>query len=175
MKAWRRFIYELPSWFIVMLTTPLTILQIVLGLLSYRRAGSSVLSYLGWCVWALSGGFGVLPIFALRSRGGVPHGKSYMYTTQLVDTGIYSVVRHPQYLAGALLNLAMIFIAPHWVILALGVVTIGLVYLDAMKADQYCLEKFGAAYEAYMQHVPRLNLLLGIVRLLQRSRDREGD
>jgi protein-S-isoprenylcysteine O-methyltransferase Ste14 len=36
-------------------------------------------------------------------------------------------------------------------------------------ADQELIEKFGPAYEQYMQQVPRLNLLLGIVRKLRRQ------
>ena len=41
-------------------------------------------------------------------------------------------------------------------------------YLDVLKADQGCIEKFGDAYRAYMERVPRVNFVVGIVRLIVR-------
>jgi len=33
-----------------------------------------------------------------RKKGGAPKGKSIVQTTVLVDSGVYAVLRHPQYL-----------------------------------------------------------------------------
>jgi protein-S-isoprenylcysteine O-methyltransferase Ste14 len=121
----------------------------------------------GWAVWALGTVFAIVPMFTLRRRGGVPQGKSYMETTTLVDTGIYAIVRHPQSgTAGILLNLALAFIGQHWLLLVLAVVGIGLLYTDLTRADDACVEKFGAAYVGYMARVPGVNFLAGILRLL---------
>jgi protein-S-isoprenylcysteine O-methyltransferase Ste14 len=57
-----------------------------------------VLAYVGVGLYVFSGlVLGCLPIIEFRRRGGVGKGESYIHTTKLVDTGIYSVVRHPQY------------------------------------------------------------------------------
>lgn len=61
----------------------------------------------GCVLFGLSAVFGWLPIFFFRRHGGVARGKSYMYTTALVTRGPYALVRHPQYLAGDLLALAV--------------------------------------------------------------------
>jgi len=115
--------------------------------------------------------FGIIPIFALRRRGGVPKGKSYVHTTTIVDSGVYGVVRHPQGgLAWILLNLAVILIGQTWPIAILGIVSVVLVYLDTLKADQYAIQKFGEDYKRYMQIVPRINFLVGITRLARRRR-----
>ena len=45
-----------------------------------------------------------------------------------------------------------------------------LAYLDLLKADQSCIEKFGDAYRHYMERVPRVNFLAGIIRLVRRSK-----
>jgi hypothetical protein len=50
-----------------------------------------------------------------------------------------------------------------------------LVYLDTLKTDQYCIEKFGEDYETYMQTVPAVNLIAGIIRLLRRRRLTQGE
>jgi len=116
---------------------------------------------------AVSAVFGWVPIFAFRKKGGVSKGRSYIQTTVLVDSGIYAVVRHPQYLAGILLSLALILITQHWLIAVMGVVAIVLNYLIALKADQELTEKFGDDYRRYMQKVPRVNFLVGLIRLLR--------
>jgi protein-S-isoprenylcysteine O-methyltransferase Ste14 len=113
----------------------------------------------------------VLPILVLRKQGGVAKGQSYIRTTVLVDTGLYAVVRHPQNgTAWLLINLGILLIAQHWSSLVLGLASMALVYLDTFKADQRCIEKFGPAYIEYMQRVPKVSVVLGLVRLaLRRS------
>jgi protein-S-isoprenylcysteine O-methyltransferase Ste14 len=59
-------------------------------------------------------------------------------------------------------------IAQHWTSVLLGLASLVLVYLDIFKADQYCIEKFGDEYKRYMERVPRVNFVAGIVRLLRR-------
>jgi protein-S-isoprenylcysteine O-methyltransferase Ste14 len=119
---------------------------------------------------AVSAVFGWLPIFAFRKKGGVAKGRSYIQTTVLVDSGVYAVIRHPQFLAGILLSLALILITQHWFIATIGLVAMVLNYLIALKADQELTEKFGEDYKRYMQKVPRMSFLLGLVRLLRRRK-----
>ena len=131
---------------------------------------NSALRILGWVLWLLSVLFGVLPIIIFRARGGVPQGKSYVKTTLLVDDGLYGIVRHPQYLAGILLNLALILISQHWLVILLGLPSIIITFIDIQKADQNEIEKFGDAYRKYMERVPQINFILGIIRQLQNRR-----
>jgi protein-S-isoprenylcysteine O-methyltransferase Ste14 len=99
----------------------------------------------------------------------VKAGESYMKTTTLVTSGVYSLVRHPQGgLAWLLMNLAVILVGQTWPIVFLGVGSMVLVYLDAHKTDQYCVDKFGDEYVRYMESVPRVNALSGAMRLLRR-------
>ena len=133
---------------------------------------NSALRILGWIIWLLSIIFGVLPIIIFRARGGVPQGKSYVKTTLLVDDGLYGIIRHPQYLAGILLNLALILISQHWLIILLGLPSMVLTYIDIQKADQNEIEKFGDAYRDYMERVPQINFILGIIRQLQNRRNK---
>jgi len=145
----------------------LFVVQYILAFFVYKLQGLPALQWLGWGIWILSVIFGVGPIFILRSRGGVAKGQSYVKTTQLVDSSLYAIVRHPQYLAGILFNLSMMLLSQHWVVILVGVVSMVLFYLDTRPADQEGIEKFGDAYREYMQRVPQLNFLLGILRILQ--------
>jgi protein-S-isoprenylcysteine O-methyltransferase Ste14 len=148
----------------------LFVTQYFLAFFVYKLPGLPALQWVGWGIWVLSVIFGIAPIFILRSRGGVAKGQNYMKTTQLVDSSLYAIVRHPQYLAGMLFNLSMMLLAQHWLVILVGVVSMVLFYIDTQPADQDGIDKFGEAYREYMQRVPRLNFLLGILRVIQQRR-----
>jgi protein-S-isoprenylcysteine O-methyltransferase Ste14 len=149
----------------------LAIAQTILSFLLYNPSGLRALRYAGWLTWAVMCIFALLPAITLRRKGGVPKGRSYVATTVLVDGGIYAVVRHPQYLSFILLSIFLILLAQHWLITALGMAAMAMVYAGIVpQEDRANIEKFGDDYNKYMQRVPRLNFVLGIIRLLQRRR-----
>ncbi len=130
-----------------------------------------VLTDLGWLIFIPSIILGWLPIFVLRKKGGVEKGKSYVETQTLVDSGPYALVRHPQYLSWMLLNVALILVSQHWLILVVGLVSLVSVYGVVVTSDRDLVAKFGDDYKRYMEKVPRLNIVLGMVRFLQRSKE----
>ncbi len=144
--------------------------QIISALFFYNAMDNEALTNLGWGVMMISAIFGWLPILTFRKQGGVAKGKSYVATTQLVDTGIYAIVRHPQYLAGIIMSVALALIAPHWLVVGLGVVAVAIYAFSTFEEERGCIEKFGDEYLAYMTRVPRLNPVLGIIRALRRGR-----
>lgn len=119
---------------------------------------------IGWPVFMVSGVFGWLPIFTLKKKGGVPKRKSYIHTTVLVDSGIYFIVRHPQYLAGILMSLALVLISQYWLSALLLIPVVVGFYWDSLRADRNLVEKFGGKYEVYMERVSGMNPLKGILR-----------
>ena len=150
----------------------LFISQIIVGILLLSDVSQiQILAYVGVGLYVLSGVvFGVLPVIEFRRKGRVRKGKSYIHTTKLVDTGVYSIVRHPQYVTFILWAIAGMLLFQHWVIILLGIPIIPLTYIDLIRADKDSIEKFGDDYKAYMKEVPRANFLLGIIRRLQRRK-----
>jgi len=131
----------------------------------------TVLFIIGWVVWAFGMVLVMAPIVMFPRRGGVAKGKSFVDTTRLVDTGIYAVVRHPQYTGGVYsIFLTTLLFFPHWLFGVLGVIGTVVVYMGCREEDQRLIEKFGDDYRAYMERVPRMNIFLGIWRLLQSKR-----
>ena len=129
-----------------------------------------VLFYLGWVIWAFGMVLVLAPIITFPRRGGVAKGKAFVHTTRLVDTGIYAVVRHPQYFGGILaIFLATPLLYQHWLFAVLGILGAILVYLGAKQEDKRLIEKFGDEYKHYMQAVPRMDILTGTLRLVRRS------
>jgi len=142
--------------------------QLVAAWIFYDPAASSTRINLGWLIIFISGIFGWLPIFTFRSRGKL-EGKSYIQTTVLVDSGVYSIVRHPQYLAGLLINIGAVLITLHWSVIVLGILSVGMYYWGALVEEEKNINKFGESYQGYMQQVPRFNFLLGIARKISKN------
>ncbi|MGB6369671.1 MAG: hypothetical protein WBF68_01375 [Atribacterota bacterium] len=89
------------------------------------------------------------------------------------------------YVAGALLVLAysllwfldtpmyvaLILLSQYWLTAIIGISGMVCIYLISRQEDLRLIEKFGDDYKHYMQKVPRMNLLAGIIRQVRR-RDR---
>jgi len=65
---------------------------------------------------------------------------------------------------------ASILISQHWLAAIVGVPIIVWTYLEEVKAEKGLMIKFGDDYKRYTQRVPRMNFILGIIRLLQRRK-----
>ncbi len=156
----------------VALVSILFISQIIVGIYLLSAVSQiEILAYIGVGLYVISGlVFGLLPVIEFRKKGRVRKGKSYIHTTKLVDTGIYSIVRHPQYVTFMLWAIAGMLLFQHWVIVLLGIPIFPLTYIDLVRADRDAIEKFGDEYKAYMKKVPRANFLLGIIRQFRKSK-----
>jgi protein-S-isoprenylcysteine O-methyltransferase Ste14 len=133
------------------------------------------LEIIGWVVLALSLVLVFAPMVMFPRRGGIPKGKSWVDTTKLVDTGIYAIVRHPQYAGGIYaIFLTNFLLYPHWLFAVLGIVGTVVVYLGCVEEDKFLINKFGENYKAYMQRAPRTNFWLGIIQWLRRRKTSEG-
>jgi len=85
----------------------------------------------------------------------------------LIDRGVYGVVRHPMYLGAILLFLSWIFFLPHWIVLVVSAVNLVIVYWFILQGERINISKFGDSYQRYMEKVPRINLIEGLLRILR--------
>jgi len=146
---------------------------IIYGVLFGPYFNLKILFYLGWIVLAVGLLFFIsLPVYFPR-KGKPQEGKSLMDTTVLVDSGTFAIVRHPYALGGILLMSASILVSQHWLAAIVGVPIIVLMYLEVVKEEKGLIIKFGDDYKRYMQKVPRMNFILGIIRSLRRRKKKE--
>jgi len=125
-----------------------------------------ILFVVGWVVWTAGMILVMAPIIIFPRHGGVPKGSSFVNTTQLVTTGIYSIVRHPQYTGGILAIFLTTFLwYPHWLFAVLGVLGVVVIYLSCREEDQRLIKKFGDEYRIYMEKVPGMNFLSGLINI----------
>ena len=144
--------------------------QIVLCFVFYNWAGLNVLLYLGWIILAVAIVLGWRARVSFEEKGGAQEGESWLRTLVVVDSGVYTVVRHPMYLSFMLLTLALMLISQHWLSVISGIPIVILLYLAMGVEERSNIEKFGDDYIRYMDKVPRVNFLAGVIRLLRRKR-----
>jgi protein-S-isoprenylcysteine O-methyltransferase Ste14 len=121
-----------------------------------------VLRYVGWIFWVVGIALIILPYYYVY----------YRKVKVLVDSGIYAVVRHPLYLGWILsIFVATIFLYQHWLFVIVAIPGIASVYLISRQEDYFNIERFGDDYKRYMQKVPRINFVVGVIRLLRRREE----
>jgi protein-S-isoprenylcysteine O-methyltransferase Ste14 len=160
---------SLQDWVKACVYVPLMFYQFYLSWRYYNLLGLDWVTNLGWLVLWVSALFGWLPIYEFRKHGDVPENESYMHTTKIVASGVYGVVRHPQFLAGVLVCFSMMLISQHLNSVIAGSLAALLFASDVPSADKRLVEKFGEPYLLYMKRVPALNFLSGLFLLIQRK------
>ena len=132
------------------------------------------LTIIGFIIWAFGMVLVMAPIVMFPRRGGVSKGKSFVSTTRVVDTGIYALVRHPQYTGGIYsIFITTFLLYPHWLFAVLGVIGIVVIYLGIKEEDKRLVKKFGDEYVSYMKRVPGMNFISGLLRLLRKRRNQQ--
>jgi protein-S-isoprenylcysteine O-methyltransferase Ste14 len=75
---------------------------------------------------------------------------------RIVTTGVYSVVRHPQYLGGLLAHIGFSFILSGWYSLLSTPLVAVVVYLISRKEETELTREFGQEYLDYKRKTPML-------------------
>lgn len=141
---------------------PLVLLKII------EPHENKLLSFLGVGFWAIGMIFIIYPFIYFKLKGNVSKGKAYVNTNKIVTTGLYSIIRHVQYTGGILsIFIATPLLYPHWIFVILGIPGILLTYLGTKREDKLLIEKFGDEYKEYIEKVPAMNIVIGIVRKLR--------
>lgn len=148
--------------------TVLTLAEVALWI-AFGSGNVTWLVIIGVVLWCMGIVFAWVPIFQFKRQGGVAKGDSYVKTTVLVDTGLYAIVRHPQFISWPMFSVAVVLIVQRWSVLGLAVASVVLFFLDFRKVDAKNVEKFGDAYREYMKRVPGWNPVLGVWRWTQRK------
>ena len=111
----------------------------------------------GWVIFGIGALFYILSVVTLVRKG----------VSNIVDSRIYGIVRHPMYLGAMAMFFSHMFLGQNWVVVIGAIVAVACCYLIIQSEDQRNIEKFGDDYKRYMERVPRINFLLGIIRLLR--------
>ena len=118
----------------------------------------------GYTIFGIGALLYILSVLTLRKKG----------VSNIVDSGIYGVIRHPMYLGAMIMFFSHIFLGQNWIVAIGTTVALACCYLIILSGEEQNLEKYGDDYKLYMQKVPRIDFVLGIIRLLRRKREKNG-
>ena len=154
-------------------------------LIFYHNLIIEYLDYLGWILLVLSIYFALAPVYIFKKKAGVPEGKSYIHTKTIIDTGIFSIVRHPQYLAFIIMTFGMTVIAsqtspiinpifssfnPYTLLFVIWMVEI-LAYIIIGKIEDFALK---AKYrDEYMQYANKVSFMIPFLKLKRKKFEKE--
>ena len=128
------------------------------GVATKATPAIEALVILGWIV-LVAGALLVILSFVTLRRSGIDN---------LVNVGVYKVVRHPMYVGGMMMFISHALFGQSVVIGLSTFVGLCCCYLLVRLEDLKLIEKFGRQYEKYALEVPGVNLLLGLARALRR-------
>ena len=75
---------------------------------------------------------------------------------QIVTSGVYSAVRHPQYLGGLLAHVGITFLFSAWFSLLSTPLMVLLIFLISRKEEKELTKEFSEKYRKYAEKVPML-------------------
>lgn len=76
---------------------------------------------------------------------------------ELVDTGIYSKIRHPMYTSFWLWGISQFLLLPNWIAGLSGLISVAVLYYGRVEAEEDMMrQQFGAEYDAYCARTYRL-------------------
>ena len=127
-----------------------TLAVVIIGLLLLGRQAA----HLPWTAWRIAGIAIAAPAFLLFVAARIELGRAFSVrakATMLVTTGVYSRIRNPIYVFGAIFILGIIIWTGRPWLLAIFAVLIPLQVVRSRKEEQVLTEKFGAEYLDYKQ------------------------
>jgi len=151
----------------LMIYGPSLIAQFILVFFYYNFYHLNILTWFGWVFMVLFMVVGSLPRQAFKRYGEIEKGKSHVYTTRLVDKGIYAIIRHPYWLCWIFLSISVTLMSQHWLMVIFAVLICWIVYGETYLLDKGLIEKFGDEYKEYKEKIPRMNLILGFINYVK--------
>lgn len=75
---------------------------------------------------------------------------------KIVTSGVYSIIRHPQYFGGLLAHIGISFLLSAFYALISTPLIIVVIYIMSLKEEVELIREFGETYIAYRKQVPML-------------------
>ncbi len=147
------------------------ILQLYVFAYSYNYSGIEIVRWIGWLLLIPSFLLITFSISAFLKYGAIEEEKSWVYTTDFVQKGIYEIIRHPFSVGWTMFVVALAFTSQHWLGMFCMILQIPFIMLGIIFEEELNLEKFGSRYSSYQSEVPMVNLFTGLVRYLKNRRN----
>ncbi|MHA3963153.1 MAG: methyltransferase family protein [Candidatus Thorarchaeota archaeon SMTZ1-45] len=146
------------------------IIQLYIFMYYYDFQGVELLRWIGWLLFIPGFLFITLATTALRKHGLPEEGKGWVFTTVLVQQGVYGIIRHPFALGWSILTVALALVSQFWLSIFCMIIQIPLIIFDIIHEEETNMQRFGPDYFSYQTHVPMMNFLAGLRLYLKKWR-----
>jgi protein-S-isoprenylcysteine O-methyltransferase Ste14 len=144
-----------------------TTVLLIIAVQFLPRGDHQIVRIVGVVMLLMAAVFIFTPFYLLSKYGSMEAGKTYMQAEEVVQRGLYSIMRHPQYFGYMLLACGFTLLSQHWVAVLFTILSVAFYSRQAVEEEGYCLVQFGEPYARYLQRVPRFNFVLGVWRVLR--------
>lgn len=149
-SGWVFFLFWVGIWISPQPRFYIPFFQTLLVFIQFVNFSISMLNLLISLPFILLGGYlGILGVKQTTMKVAEIHR-----TEKIVSTGVYSKVRHPQYLGGLFAHLGVSVLLSSLFSLLFTPVMISLIYLISKKEEKELIREFGELYKSYMKNVP---------------------
>jgi len=149
-SGWAFFIFWIGIWFSPQPRFLIPIFQELIITMPYINSQSSLFHLIVAVPFLITGSWlGLSGVKELSLKVSETHRPE-----KIVKTGVYSIVRHPQYLGGLLAHIGITLVLSAFYSLLYTPVIILIIYLIARKEEIELLKEFKEEYEKYREIVP---------------------
>ena len=148
----------------------LFMLQIFVFMFYYDFSGVAILRWIGWILLILAFLLFTLSKSALKQHGAPEENKSWVFTTVLVQQGIYGVVRHPFSMGWIIMTIGLALVSQYWLSILFMIIQLPVIAFGIVSEEKMNVGKFETEYINYQKSVPMVNLFKGLVRYLLERR-----
>ncbi len=110
----------------------------------------------------MGAGWGLISVGIIILAGAIQSRKKALSESgkeTLIKTGLYGVIRHPEFFGHISVIIGLILISQHLINTLIGIGLISLLWVEMSEEEERNIRKFGEEYKKYMQQVPRINIL----------------
>ena len=155
----------------VILSGLLFIIQFLLFMFYYDFLGVEIVRWIGWILLIPSFLLLTLSKSALNQYGAPEENKSWVFTTVLVQQGVYKIVRHPFSMGWMIMTIGFAFISQYWLSILCMIIQLPLIVIDMFNEERLNASRFETEYVNYQKRVPMVNLFQGLIRNLSERRN----
>lgn len=151
-SGWGFFLFQILVWLSPQPRFSLSIFEFSLVPISRAHYQTSLISILLGIIFLIIGvWFALNGVVEITLRVSETHR-----TEKIITSGVYTRVRHPQYLGGILSHLGISFLLSVWFSLLLTPIITALYFLLSLKEEKELIKEFGDVYEKYRKMVPMM-------------------
>lgn len=148
----------------------LFIIQFFLFMIYYDFQGLKYVRFIGWLLLIPGFLFIMLSRSTLKEYGASEEGKSWVFSTELVQRGVYSIIRHPFSIGWMIMTIGLALVSQYLLSILCVAIQMPLIAFSIISEEKMNVEKFETEYINYQKSVPMINLFKGLVRYLLERR-----